>query len=103
MLFDHVFLILVSQVSHLLAPALDKPPEFGPSTVPCDRQDMFTRLATLLSFEAAPLDDTVSYVNLTTVSSHMIYTFFLSGEKHVHYMTASPANTSSTTLVTAIE
>ncbi|CAM9212025.1 unnamed protein product [Ectocarpus sp. 13 AM-2016] len=48
-----------SKVSHLLAPALDQPPEFGPSTVPCDRQDMLTRLATLLSFEAAPLNDTV--------------------------------------------
>ncbi|CAN0540717.1 unnamed protein product, partial [Ectocarpus sp. 12 AP-2014] len=50
-----------SKVSHLLAPALDQPPEFGPSTVPCDRQDMLTRLATLLSFEAAPLNDTVCW------------------------------------------
>lgn len=50
---------VVLQISHLLAPTLDQPPEFGPSTVPCDRQDMFVRLVALLSFEAARSNDTV--------------------------------------------
>lgn len=50
----------VVQISPLLAPALDQPPEFGPSTVPRDRQDLFARLVGLLSFETHP-QDTVSY------------------------------------------
>lgn len=48
------------QISPLLAPALDQPPEFGSSTVPCDRQDLFARLVALLSFETNS-HDTVSY------------------------------------------
>lgn len=53
----------VLQISHLLAPTLDQPPEFGPSTVPCDRQDMFSRLVTLLGFRAARSDNTVRHTN----------------------------------------
>lgn len=49
------------QISPLLAPALDQPPEFGSSTVPCDRRDLFARLVALLSFETNS-HDTVSYM-----------------------------------------
>eukprot|EP00904_Undaria_pinnatifida_P005397 jgi/Undpi1/1988/HiC_scaffold_12.g05375.m1 len=52
------------QISPLLAPALDQPPEFGPSTVPRDRQDLFARLVGLLSFETHP-QDTVEKQRLT--------------------------------------
>ncbi|CAM9286095.1 unnamed protein product, partial [Hapterophycus canaliculatus] len=42
-----------NEISHLLAPTLDQPPEFGHSTVPCDRQDMFECLVKLLNFETS--------------------------------------------------
>lgn len=54
------------QISHLLAPTLDQPPEFGPSSVPRDRQDMFERLVALLSFESARSNDTVRAMSTTS-------------------------------------
>lgn len=105
-LSDHVFLILVSQVSHLLAPTLDQPPEFGPSTVPCDRQDMFTRLATLLSFEVAPLNDTVSDDSIYRYELHVqggaSYVLF-EWRKTCEMYDRINSKYDSTTLVTAIK
>ncbi|CAN0145147.1 unnamed protein product [Scytosiphon promiscuus] len=53
-----------SEVSHLLAPALDQPPECGHSTVPCDRQGMFECLVELLRFEEARTSEKVETRNL---------------------------------------
>ncbi|CAM9513235.1 unnamed protein product, partial [Discosporangium mesarthrocarpum] len=39
------------QVSYLLAPVLNESSEFGPKTVPKHREDMFSRLTALLSFQ----------------------------------------------------
>lgn len=61
----------VLQVSHLLAPSLDEPPEPGSTAIPCDRQDLFGRLVALLSFETVA-SDTVSQNTRVVTHSHAI-------------------------------